>query len=182
MQLTQKHELYSAAVLKAFQPQDPSGVRSLEVVVGKPCFYKIWRFACAKRWISQLANRQVDKAGEEQGELVLTALVRSGRLVVGQLGGQVFFTWERDLGYQFIRKLCPNWTNVHLISTNGRVELSHFKVQKFSRKSMKRRMQRPCFFCGRALWSMYIWDNRACGWKVFSRFPVLLQRCSCISK
>ena len=29
---------------------------------------------------------QVDKAGEEQGELVLTALVRSGRLVVGQSG------------------------------------------------------------------------------------------------
>ena len=28
----------------------------------------------------------MDKAGEEQGELVLTALVRSGRLVVGQCG------------------------------------------------------------------------------------------------
>ena len=32
---------------------------------------------------------EVDKAGEEQGELVLTALVRSGRLVVGQRGATV---------------------------------------------------------------------------------------------
>ena len=31
---------------------------------------------------------EVDKAGEEQGELILTALVRSGRLVVGQWGAQ----------------------------------------------------------------------------------------------
>jgi hypothetical protein len=40
----------------------------------------------------------VDKAGEEQGELVLTALVRSGRLVVGQCGATVGGYCSQDGG------------------------------------------------------------------------------------